>query len=222
MSKVTHFWRSPAITTPVQRVLWLIIILVRLILIAALFWGAYLGDITIVGMILLTLASSFVPTFVERYYKVSLPIEYHLVVVAFIFASLFVGSVGRAYDHFWWWDLALHGSSGIVLGFIGFLVLYVLQSKKKISLSPALIAFFSFCAAMTAGVVWEFFEFGMDQIFGLNMQKGELDTMGDLIVDAVGALIIAVIAWAYYKKQHGSPIERLVASFVRLNPQLFK
>lgn len=220
--KVKNFWRSPPINTSAERILWLIIILLRIALIVAIFWAVGLGDLIILGMSLLTLASTFVPTFVERYYQVSLPIEFHLVIVAFLFASLFLGEVGGAYDRFWWWDTVLHGSSGLVLGFIGFLILYILQSKKKINLSPGMIAFFSFCAAMTAGVVWEFFEFFMDQVFGLNMQKGNTDTMIDLIVDAVGSLIMAFLAWSYYHKQHGSPIERFVKRFVRLNPDLFK
>lgn len=220
--KVKNFWRSPAIQTPAERILWLIIVLLRIALVVAMVWAIALGDFITLGMSVLTLASSFVPTFVERYYDVSLPIEYHLVIVTFLFMSLFLGEVGGAYDRFWWWDTVLHISSGVVLGFIGFLVLYVLQARDKITMSPSLIAFFCFCAAMTAGVIWEFFEFFMDIVFGMNMQKGEIDTMVDLLVDAAGALAISLVAYFYYKNQHGSPIKRFVQRFLQQNPRLFK
>jgi uncharacterized membrane protein YjdF len=51
------------------------------------------------------------------------------------------------------------------------------------------IAFLSFCVAMAIGGIWEIFEFAMDQVFGMNMQKsGLIDPMWDLIVDALGPL----------------------------------
>lgn len=220
--KAKNFWRSPVINSPAERILWLVIVVMRIALVVAILWAITLGDLVTLGMSVLTLASSFVPTFVERYYNVSLPIEYHLVIVIFLFMSLFLGEVGDAYERFWWWDIVLHASSGIVLGFIGFLMLYALQAQNKIRMSPGLMAFFCFCAAMTVGVLWEFFELFMDLTFGLNMLKGDLDTLADLVVDALGALIIAIIAFYYYKNQHGSPIKRFVERFVRQNPRLFR
>jgi uncharacterized membrane protein YjdF len=220
--KVKNFWRSPVISSPTERILWLIIIVLRIALVVAMLWAIALGDLVTLGMSVLTFASSFVPTFVERYYNVSLPIEYHLVIVAFLFMSLFLGEVGDAYERFWWWDIVLHASSGVVLGFIGFLVLYVLQARGKTKMSPSLIAFFCFCASMTIGVLWELFELFMDTVFGLNMLKGHMNTLIDLIVDALGALAISLLAYFYYKNQHGSPIKRSLKRFVKQNPHLFK
>ena len=39
----------------------------------------------------------------------------------------------------------------------------------------------SFCTAMTVGAMWEVFEYGMDQGFGLNMQKSGLDDTTSLM-----------------------------------------
>ena len=47
----------------------------------------------------------------------------------------------------------------------------ILNSNNKISLSPLFVVLFSFCFSMTVGVVWEFFEFGMDSLIGTDMQK---------------------------------------------------
>ena len=61
---------------------------------------------------------------------------------------------------------------------------------------------------MTMGVFWEFFEYGADRLFGFNMQKfrmpgqdGLVDTMDDLIVDAVGTLVACIGGWIYMKKK---------------------
>ena len=61
---------------------------------------------------------------------------------------------------------------------------------------------------MAVGVLWEIYEFTFDGILGLNMQKfrlesGEMligrealtDTMEDLIVDALGALVMSVVGF---------------------------
>ena len=65
---------------------------------------------------------------------------------------------------------------------------------------------FAFCFSVTIGSLWEIYEFIGDGLFGLNMQKfmtaqGELlvghnalrDTMKDIIVDVLGALLASVI-----------------------------
>lgn len=39
------------------------------------------------------------------------------------------------------------------------------------NLSPLFMAIVAFCFSMTIGVMWEFFEFGMDQLIGYDMQK---------------------------------------------------
>ena len=45
------------------------------------------------------------------------------------------------------------------------------NKKLKFELSPLFMAIVAFCFSMTIGVLWEFFEFGMDMIYHLDMQK---------------------------------------------------
>ena len=109
---------------------------------------------------------------------------------------------------------------------------------------------------MTIGVIWEFFEFGMDQLFGFDMQKdaivhsissvmldpthtnhairinditqvtvngqdlglggyldiGLIDTMEDLIVNFIGAVVFSVFGFLYVKNRgkRNSIISRFV------------
>lgn len=64
----------------------------------------------------------------------------------------------------------------------------------------------------------------MDWGFGLNMQKsGLVDTMWDLIVDGVGALVISLLGWGYLKTTGtDSFLEQWILRFIEGNPRLFK
>ena len=73
------------------------------------------------------------------------------------------------------------------------------------------------------GGIWEIFEFGMDSFFGLNMQKsGLVDTMWDLVVDTIGALVISLLGYFYLKRGDSLIFDRVIHRFVKRNPQLFK
>lgn len=170
------------------------------------------------------------PGLLSRRLKVYIPPEFEVLAILFIFASLFLGEIGGYYERFWWWDSMLHTGSGLLLGILGFLLVYVLNSQPNIrlSMSPGFVALFAFTFAVAVGAIWEIFEFGMDQIFGTNMQKpmlgdesGLTDTMFDLILDAIGALIISLIGYAYMKQNTPSFIEKWIHKFIEANPQLF-
>lgn len=163
------------------------------------------------------------PDLIERRYKIDLPWEIELVTVLFVYSSIFLGEVHGYYTRLWWWDAFLHGISGLALAFVGFLVIYVLYKKDKLNSKPWLVAVFTFCFAVALGAVWEIFEFAMDQIVGTNMQKsGLVDTMWDLIVDSIGALIVAILGFIYIKYGKARFLSRIIERFVKDNPRLFR
>ena len=72
---------------------------------------------------------------------------------------------------------------------IGFSLLDILNREEKIgfSLSPLYLAIVAFCFSMTVGVIWEFFECTMDQLFLLDMQKDTVvNTIGSVMLDPTG------------------------------------
>jgi len=138
---------------------------------------------------------------------------------------LFLGETRDYYDRFWWWDIALHATSGSLLGVLGVLLVYVLNEDPKINMrmKPGFVAVFAFTFAMAAGALWEIFEFGMDQLFGMNMQKsGLVDTMTDLIVDAAGALVVSLVGYFYMKRGVRSFVESWIVKFIDNNPRMFR
>ncbi|MCW8827902.1 MAG: hypothetical protein OQK94_02475 [Gammaproteobacteria bacterium] len=181
-----------------------------------------------VGIILITLT----PLLVGRRFRVSIPPEFELLAVAFIFASLFLGEVHSYYIRFWWWDILLHASSGLLMGVMGFLLVHVLNETEDINLhmTPGFVAFFAFIFAVGVGALWENYEFAMDSLFGTDMQKAMLDdpsgltdTMWDMIVNTLGALIISVLGYGYLKTAgNESFLLRWINTFIQSNPHLFK
>lgn len=199
--------------------------LLQLILLGTIIFSLYnhqwLNAFAVLGILFLT----FLPKMLRHNFKVYLPIEFDFIAIVFVFASIFLGEVHSYYTKFWWWDIILHSSSGFLLGLAGFLAVYILNEEKRIHLKmkPAFVALFAFAFAVMLGAMWEIFEFSVDTIFGLNLQKsGLIDTMGDLIVDTLGALIISVLGYFYIKTDKSFIFNRMIHKFVEKNPQLFK
>lgn len=173
------------------------------------------------GILLLT----FIPKFIRHNYHVFLPVEFDLLAILFIFMTLFLGELHSYYTLFWWWDLVLHTSSGFLLGIAGFLLVYVLNEEKRVhvKMKPGFVAIFAFVFAVAIGAVWEIVEFTIDSTTGLQTQHGSLtDTMWDLIVDSLGAFIIAVIGYFYTRKGQFLLFDRMVHRFVERNPRIFE
>jgi hypothetical protein len=88
----------------------------------------------------------------------------------------------------------------------------------------------AFTFVVTMGVFWEIFEFSMDQFLGFNMQKwqeggiraGLIDTMQDLVVDTIGALIVTVPAFLIMKKDKKKFFKSLKEGFMSDEENEFK
>ncbi len=145
--------------------------------------------------------------------NLALPPSFLAAIALFVLASLYLGELHDFYNRLWWWDLALHGSSAMGFGILGFLLILMLFEGDRYAAPPWAIGALSFCMAMTVGTLWEVFEFFMDSVFGFNMQKSGLpDTMGDFIVNTIGALL-AALAGAIYLARGRRGAGRLGAAF---------
>ena len=182
----------------------------------------------LVSLIIATLLS---PVIFRKKLDMEIPAEFHISAVVFIFASLYLGEIQGFYQRFWWWDIALHTSAGLLMGIVGFLLVYFLNESMRVDLhmTPIFISLFAFLFAITIGTLWEIFEFSMDQLFGFNMQKpmmgdpsGLTDTMWDMIVNAMGAFIISVMGWWYLKRKQSFFVRGWIRTFVGRNPRMFK
>lgn len=201
-----------------EKILFYCSILLRVSLGVAIVWAAFNQQWFTLFTSSLAFILTAIPPMIEKNYLIHFPIEFEFLINLFIYTSLFLGEVHGYYTRFWWWDIILHAGSGVVIAICGFLLLYILAKENKVKTSPLISALFVFSFAMAAGAVWEILEFGMDQIFGLNMQKsGLVDTMWDLIVDSIGALVVSIASWAYLKYNKKSFTSNLIDKFRKYN-----
>ncbi len=158
----------------------------------------------------------FLPGMMEKRLKLGIPSYIFVLYFVFLYCAIYLGEVRNFYYEVPHWDTILHAFSGAMLGALGFALVDILNRADRvpIHLSPFFVAFFAFCFALACGAVWEIYEFTFDGLLGLNMQKYAMedgtplngrealaDTMKDIIVDAIGALVIALLGYANARKR---------------------
>lgn len=164
------------------------------------------------------------PSIISKKKQIEIPSDLFLLYVIFLFCAIFLGEVRNFYYKISYWDMILHAFSGGMISALGFSFISLLNNDEKIhlKLSPFFVAAFAFTFSITLGVVWEVYEYTLDGLLGLNMQKFALesgagligrealtDTMQDLIVDGLGAFIISIIGYISLKYDKGW-LERLI------------
>lgn len=180
-------------------------------------WHDQAGWLGLMGLVI-----AFIPDILRRTAKLVLPFSYEIGLMVFVFLSLIAGEYFNLYGTFLWWDDMLHFVSGLVIGYVGLLVLHIDDEKKKAVSGPWFAAIFTFSLVVTSAAVWEIFEFSVDQLAHGHMQYGLVDTMVDIIEGTAGGLIIATIGFIYYKFSRGKWLRGMFDAFVRLNPWVVK
>ncbi|MFC1561019.1 hypothetical protein ACFL4V_00925 [Candidatus Latescibacterota bacterium] len=161
---------------------------------------------------------SALPALVERKFRIILPVEVEFALTTFIFLHFILGEASNYYIRFWWFDELLHISSGILIGLVGFVIIYFFLYTNRVEANPLIVVVFSVSFSLAAGAIWEIFEFLMDLSFGFTMQKsGIVDTMTDLMVDFLGAFIVGIGVYRYLKKDEDGVIKTLVNRFIQYN-----
>ncbi len=139
---------------------------------------------------ILTLVLFLVPSFIEKRIHIDIPDALEVIILLFIFSAEILGEIQEYYILFPYWDTVLHTINGFLAAAIGFSLIDILNKHDKfaISLSPVFVALVAFCFSMTIGVLWEFFEFGIDQLLGYDMQKDTfVKTINTVLLNPEGA-----------------------------------
>lgn len=154
-----------------------------------------------------------IPFLIKRKWGVHTPYFLRAGIVLFMFATLVLGEMADFYNKFDWWDLILHGVASLGLTVIAFLLLVYSFKKRELRSTPFMTAFIAFSISMTFAVGWEVYEFLVDLFFVTNspMQPSNFDTMTDLMIAIVGALLVAFGGHTYLKGSSLGFIGRLIA-----------
>jgi len=153
----------------------LIYLILRILVIVCMVMQILRGDWNNAFLCLLSLLLFTIPTIIEDRLKIKLPSVLESIIYLFIFSAEILGEINNFYGIIPYWDTILHTLNGFLVAGIGFSLIDLLnKNSKKIKLSTIYVAIVAFCFSMTIGVLWEFFEFGADKYFNLDMQKDEI------------------------------------------------
>ena len=268
---VGHALRTAADALRRKRAVAAVYVLLRFLVILTMVAQFFNGNYESVFLCLLTLVLFLLPTILERALMVDLPNTLEVIILLFIFSAEILGEISAFYTTFQGWDTILHTLNGFLCAAIGFALVDLCNRHERVSLSlsPVYMAIVAFCFSMTIGVLWEFFECAMDQLFLLDMQKdavvrnissvmldptggnnpvvirdiadvivvtgageeialglggyldiGILDTMKDLAVNFVGAVVFSVIGYFYVKNRgKGGFASRFIPRVVDVLPE---
>lgn len=261
------FYRSLLAQFRTNRASFLLYIALRAVVSAIAVWQIVSGNYETAFYCLFTLVLFLLPPFVEKTFNIELPTGLEILVLIFIFAAQMLGELAEFYVKVPLWDTMLHTVCGFLSAAIGLSLIDLLNRSDRFhfQLSPFFVGLMSFCFSMTVGVLWEFFEFGMDVLFQTDMQKdyilnsissilfhpdgrntavtisgitdvavngqslglggyldiGLYDTMKDLFVNFLGALLFSVFGYFYTKHRGNSRSAKVVQSLqiTRKDPQ---
>ena len=159
--------------------------ILRLIVLITLVSSAMRGEYESAFICLLVLFLFLLPMFVQKNFGIELPSTLEIIILVFIFAAEILGELACFFINVPNWDSILHTTTGFLCAAFGFALIDILNRNDKIKfeLSPIYVALAAFCFSMTIGVLWEFFEFGMDRLFHMDMQK-------DTIVHTISSVML--------------------------------
>lgn len=241
-------------------VLFTVYLVLRVIVVAALVLAMLRRDYESVFVCSLVLILFALPPFIEKTLRIDIPTPMEIIILLFIFAAEILGELQSYYIHIPYWDTILHTTNGFICAAFGFSLVDILTRNKqeKFRLSPFYMALVAFCFSMSVGVLWEFFEYAMDTLFLMDMQKdtvihtlstvtldpttsnqtvvlknitsttvngqdlgvggyldiGLHDTMMDLVVNFIGAVLFSIIGYIYIKYRGRGKAGQLAQQFI--------
>ena len=168
-----------------QPAVFAVYVVLRLIVVAELVLSILRGEYESAFICLLVLILFILPFFIQQNFGIQLPTTLEIIILLFIFAAEILGELEGYFITYPNWDTMLHTTTGFLCAATGFALIDILNrnSRIKFHLSPIYVALAAFCFSMTVGVLWEFFEFGMDRLFHLDMQK-------DTVVQSITSVML--------------------------------
>lgn len=204
----------------------------------------------------ITLLMLFMPSIIQVQFKIEIPPVLEIIIFCFIYAAEILGTINSFYNIIPFWDTMLHTLNGFLAAAIGYSLVWLLNDsdRQHVRLSPFYLCLVAFCFSMTIGVIWEFMEFGMDMVFGMDHQRdtivqvvnsrlldpevfgvdktianvqevmingkpmglggyldiGLIDTMKDMFVNLIGAVVFSIFGYFYARYQTNKSIENFI------------
>ena len=100
------------------------------------------------------------------------------------------------YQRFWWFDRVLHAATTLAVA-LG-LALFVFGKAFRPG-HPVLLVLMVASVGLAVGAAWEVAEWGFDQVAPGDVIKGKYDTVLDVVMDTIGAVIAGLLCLAFLR-----------------------
>ncbi|WP_223068131.1 hypothetical protein [Paenibacillus caui] len=133
-----------------------------------------------------------------------------LSILSFITIAMLLANLFGLYGVIPYLDKMEHLLSGVILCFVGLLILRKMIHRQGLTgFSTRIAVWFALFFSVAMAGCWEIYEFTVDRLFGLLCQNGSLfDTMVDIICGTIGAVGTALYL---ARKAKGHPFSILAA-----------
>lgn len=137
----------------------------------------------------------------QKYSHYRFPIPFILMIYAFIFVAIGLGTFGGLYS-IHGFDDVLHFLSGILAGYGALFLLLSFEGKKIVEqLSHKFIIFYIIVAVLAVAGFWELLEFAGDRFLHFTAQgRDHADTMFDMIDGLLGGIVFCIL-FKYFMKE---------------------
>jgi len=110
---------------------------------------------------------------------------------------------------------------GLLLGIIGFILMYVIYYSKRTAAFYFIVVLFSFCFSVSVGAVWEVFHYLMTDTIKIRLDgfTHDYSPLG-LVLIMIGAALASVYGFLYLKFSKKHLIQHVLDTFIKGNPNL--
>lgn len=163
-----------------------------------------------VGLQLASVLALTFPLNVERRQGVRVPTALVAMFALLMFAGPWLGTTLGFYDVWTPWDTVVHGFSGLPISLAAVYALGVTAHRTGLVLPDALVVTVVLGVHALAAVAWEGLEFASDLALGGDAQRGNTDTMVDLLAGTAVSVLVAVAVLQWRRHGRCAPIGRLL------------
>ncbi|MFH1801443.1 MAG: ATP-binding protein [archaeon] len=169
-------------------------------------WHLLFVNILLLGLILL-------PFFMQRNYSIHIPGEFEFIILMFIIISFFLGEIR---------GLFIQIFLGAAIGFVGYMLIFILYTNNKIRTNYSFVALFSFSFAVTIGAMMEILKYILKYFLGFEFNVSNyLFTIQSLTLVALGAFFVSTLCYVFMKHKKIKAMRYFITKFVKRNPALF-
>lgn len=184
--------------------------LIRLILFITFIYALTSGRTLVQTIAIIAFLITFIPTILNNIFHVKIPSSFEVLYLLFIYGLLTLGELRGFYHGSIWWSVLMTFTASLVLGFIGLSIVHVLHKTNRIGKNPFLAAAIVFSLSLSLATLWQLFEFVLDTLIHSGLQKNLADTMQNISINTLGALLMAIAGYNQIKT--GST--RLISTFL--------